>query len=266
MAAWRVTLLTFDFMLNAFGAGTVVAVVAGVVGYMLVLRSQAFAGHALAHMGFTGATGAALLGVSPFLGTLAATVAGGIGIGLLGQRETGRDVAVGMVLSLSLGLGLLFLHYTAQASGAAGLLFGNILGVDADTLWAMLALGILSLGALAIIARPLLFASLQPELAEAQGVPMQLVSVLFLVIAAVAVALAVQVVGVLLVFALLVGPAAAAQLWTGRPGRGMALSAGLALAQTWAALALSWVTDWPVSVWITASGAAAYLLAVLARR
>lgn len=266
MAAGRRTLFTHDFMLNAFAAGTVVAVVAGVVGYLLVLRSQSFAGHALAHLGFTGATGAALLGVSPFTGMLAATVAGGVGIGLLGQREAGRDVAIGMVLSVSLGVGLLFLHYTAQASGAAGLLFGNILGVDGGTVWAMAALGALSLVALAAIARPLLFASLQPELAEAQGVPMRLLSVLFLGITAVVVALAVQVVGVLLVFALLVGPAAAAQHWTGRPGRGMALAAGLALGQTWVALALAWVTDWPVSVWITLAGAAFYLAAASTRR
>lgn len=254
-------------MLNAFAAGAIVAVTAGVVGYVLVLRGEAFAGHALAHVGFTGAAGAGLLGVPPLWGTVAVTLLGGVGMGLLGERDGGRDTAIGIVLSAALGLGLLFLQfYTAGATGATALLFGNILGVDADTLWAMLGLGVLSLAGLGVIARPLLFASLQPELAQAQGVPMRLVSGLFLGIVAVTVALSVQVVGVLLVFALLVGPAATAQLWTGRLGPGVALAAALGLVQTWAALCLAWLTDWPASFWIASLGAAAYVASTLRGR
>ena len=152
-------------------------------------------------------------------------------MGLLGERLQQRDVAIGIVLALSLGLGLLFLHFfTAYATQATALLFGNVLGVDAATVWTLLLLGIVAVAALAAIARPLLFASLQPELAEAKGVSLRLVSVLFLAIVALAVAECAQIVGVLLVFALMVGPAAAAQrvttrFWTrhravGRTGAG----------------------------------------------
>lgn len=254
-------------MANAAAAGTIVAVVAGAVGYVLVLRGQAFAGHALAHVGFTGATGAILVGLSPLWGLLLMTVAGGIGMGFLGQRVGERDVAIGIVLTLALGFGLLFLHFfTAFATEATALLFGNILAVEAATIWTLLALGLLSLAALAAIARPLLFASLQPELAEARGVPMRLVSVLFLAITGLAVAECVQIVGVLLVFSLMVGPAAAAQRWTGRILPGVALAIALALAQTWLGLAAAALTDVPVSFCISLLSATTYFAACLPRR
>jgi zinc/manganese transport system permease protein len=195
------------------------------------------------------------------------TVAGGIGMGLLGERLQHRDVAIGIVLSLSLGLGLLFLHFfTAYATQATALLFGNVLGVSAQTLWTLLALGIVSVAGLVVISRPLLFASLQPELAEAKGVPMRLVSVLFLAIVALATAECAQIVGVLLVFTLMVGPAATAQRITTRLGQGLLLSAGLALAEAWLGLTLAFYTDWPTSFWITTLSASAYLLACVPRR
>ncbi len=256
----------YDFMQNAFAAVTVVAIVAGCVGSFLVLRRQAFAGHALAHVGFTGATGAVLVGVPPLWGLVALTVLAGIGMGLLGQRLQERDIAIGMVLSVSLGLGLLFLHFfTAFATQATSLLFGNVLGVGARTLWTLLGLGVASLAALAAISRPLLFASLQPELAEARGVSLRLVSVLFLAIVALAVAECAQIVGVLLVFTLMVGPAAAAQKLTTRLGAGIAAAVAFALAQAWGGLALAYWTDWPTSFWITALSAGGYLLASLPR-
>ncbi len=252
----------YDFMANAVAAGSIVAVLAGVVGYVLVLRGQAFAGHALSHVGFTGATGAVLLGVSPLAGLMLMTVAGGIGMGLLGERLGERDVAIGIVLSVSLGVGLLFLHFfTAYATQATALLFGNILGVEAQTIWVLLALALGSLAVLAVMARPLLFASLQPELAAARGVPMRLVSVLFMAVVGLATAACVQIVGVLLVFALLVGPAAAAQRWTGRVGPGVVLAVVLAVAETWGGLALADWTDCPVSFWISALSGVVYLLA-----
>lgn len=261
------SLFADDFMANAAAAGTVVAVVAGVVGYFLVLRGQAFAGHALAHIGFTGATGAILVGMSPLWGLVLMTVAGGVGMGFLGERVGERDVAIGIVLSLALGFGLLFLHFfTAFATQATALLFGNILGVEAATIWTLLGLGLLSLAALAVIARPLLFASLQPELAEARGVPMRLVSVLFLAVVGLAVAECVQIVGVLLVFALMVGPAAAAQRWTGRVLPGIGLSVAIALIETWLGLAFADWTDWPVSFWISLLSAAVYFAACLPRQ
>ncbi len=259
-------MLDYDFMRTAFAAAAVVAVVSGAVGYFLVLRGQTFAGHALAHVGFTGATGAFLLGIAPLWGLVLMTVAAGVGMGLMGERLAQRDVAIGLVLSLSLGFGLLFLHfYTAFATQATALLFGNVLAVDEGTVWTLAALGIVSLGALAVISRPLLFASLQPELAEAKGVSLRLYSVLFLAIVALATAECAQIVGVLLVFSLMVGPAATAQRLTSRVGTGILLSVALALAEAWLGIALAFETDWPSSFWITALSAGAYLLAALPR-
>jgi zinc/manganese transport system permease protein len=258
------TMFTYDFMQNAFAAAGIVAVVCGLVGFFLVLRAQTFAGHALSHVGFAGATGAVLLGIAPLWGLVALTLLAGIGMGLLGERLHQRDVAIGIVLAMSLGLGLLFLHFfTAYATQATALLFGNILGVDAATVWTLLLLGTAAATALAAISRPLLFASLQPELAEAKGVSLRLLSVLFLGIVALAVAQCAQIVGVLLVFALMVGPAAAAQRLTTRFWCGIALSVALALAEAWFALMLAYVTDWPTSFWITALSGCVYLAAVL---
>ena len=260
-------LLAYDFMQMAFLAASVVAVVSGAVGYVLVLRGEAFAGHALAHVGFTGATGAVLVGASPLWGLVTLTVLGGMGMGLLGKRLQERDVAIGVVLSVSLGFGLLFLHFfTAYATAATALLFGNVLGVDEATLWSLLGLGVVSLGGLAVIARPLIFASLQPELAEARGVPLRLLAVLFLGIVGLAVAECSQIVGVLLVFTLMVGPPAAAQRLTTGLWRGVGVSVGLALAEAWGGLALAYWTDWPTSFWITALSGAVYLAACLPRR
>ena len=259
-------MLDYDFMQNAFGAATIVAVVSGLVGYFLVLRGQTFAGHALSHVGFTGATGAVLIGVAPLWGMVALTVAAGVGMGAIGERLAYHDVAIGIVLALSLGLGLLFLHFfTAYAAQATTLLFGNVLAVDRATVRALLGLGVVSVGALAFISRPLLFASLQPELAEAKGVSLRLYSVLFLAIVGLAVAECVQIVGVLLVFALMVGPAATAQRMMSTIGAGLLLSAGLALLEAWAGIALAFYTDWPVSFWITALSAGIYLIAALPR-
>ncbi len=249
-------------MQTAFAASGIVAVLAGAVGYFLVLRGQSFAGHALAHVGFTGATGAVLIGLAPLPGMVLATLAGGIGMGALGERAQGRDVAIGMVLSVSLGLGLLFLHFfTAYATQATALLFGNVLAVDPPTLWSLLALALLALAGLALIARPLLFATLQPELAEAKGVSLRLLGMLFLAVVALTTAECAQIVGVLLVFTLMVGPAATAQRLTTRLGAGVALSVLLALAQAWAGLTLAFYTNWPTSFWITICSAVAYALA-----
>jgi zinc/manganese transport system permease protein len=257
-------MLDYDFMINAFLASGIVAIVAGAVGYFLVLRGQAFAGHALSHVGFAGATGAVLIGVSPIWGLLGFTLIAGMGMGALGQRLAGRDVAVGIVLTLALGLGLLFLHfYTAYATQVTALLFGNVLGVDRATLWTLLALGAGAIVALGVIARPLLFATLQPELAEAKGVSLRFVSLVYLAIVAVTVAECVQIVGVLLVFTLMVGPAAVAGRLSTRLSVAVALSCGLALIEAWGGIALAYWTDWPASFWITALSGAFYFVSLL---
>jgi zinc/manganese transport system permease protein len=259
-----ITMLHYDFMRTAFAAAAIVALVAGPIGYFLVLRGQTFAGHALAHVGFTGATGAILVGLSPLAGLVFLTVIAGIAMGFLGERLAQRDVAIGIVLALALGLGLLFLHFfTAFATQATALLFGNVLAVDIDTVWTLLALGVVSLAVLAVISRPLLFVSVQPELAVAKGVPARALSITFLAIVALATAECAQIVGVLLVFALMVGPAATAQRLTKNIASGLALAAALALADAWLGLTLAFYTDWPTSFWIAALSAAGYFLVVL---
>jgi zinc/manganese transport system permease protein len=254
----------YEFMRTAFVAAGAAAVLSGAVGYFLVLRGQTFAGHALSHVGFTGATGAALLGLPPLAGLVGFSALAGLLMGLIGEKWSERDVAIGMTLTLSLGLGLLFLHfYTSAATQATALLFGNVLGVDARALWTLLMLAAVSLVALGAIARPLAFASLQPELAEARGLPMRALSVGFLVIVAVAVAEAASIVGVLLVFALMVGPAAASRTVTRSLGAGVALAAALALGEAWGGLTLSFYTDWPASFWIAALSGAVYFTALV---
>lgn len=260
-------MLKYDFMLHAFAASGMVAIVAGLVGFFLVLRQQTFAGHALSHVGFTGATGAALLGISPIWGLLGVTLAAGLGMGALGEKLSGRDVAIGVILSLSLGLGLLFLHFfTAYATQVNALLFGNVLGVSVAMLKILAALSAVCLATLAVLMRPLLFATLQPELAEAKGVPLRLVSMIFLAVVALAVAACTQIVGVLLVFTLMVGPAAAAQNLTSRFNLGLLTAALLALAQAWLAIALAFYTNWPTSFWITAISTVFYGLSLLVRK
>ena len=188
-------------------------------------------------------------------------------MGALGEKLSARDVAIGKTLSLALGFGLLFLHfYTAFATQATALLFGNVLGVDRTALLSLTGLAALSVAALAFVSRPLLFASLQPELAEARGLPTRLLSTVFLGIVAMAVSESAQIVGVLLVFTLMVGPGAAARNLTPRFGLGVALSAVLALVEAWGGLTLAWFTDWPVSFWITALSAAIYAVSLLAAR
>jgi zinc/manganese transport system permease protein len=244
--------LQYAFMVHAYTTGIIVAVVAGVVGYFVVLRSVAFAAHALSHIGFAGATGAVVLGVSPVFGLLAFTIGGAIGIGTLGKRIHGRDVAIGIVLAWTLGLGVLFLSlYTGYATEAYALLFGQILGISQRDVYITLISAGVTLIAIAFVFRPLLFSSVDEEVAEARGLPVQLLSIAFMVILALAVSEAVQVVGILLVFALLVAPPAITEHITARPGRAIALSVLLALAFTLIGLFISYYVPYPVSFFIT---------------
>ncbi len=225
------------FVRNAYLAATLAAVCAGVVGYFVVLRRLSFASHALAHVGFTGATAAVLIGADLVLGTLLFTVATAIGMGLLGDKLRGRDTAIGTTLAFTMGLGLLFLYLSTKLSSmATNILFGDILAVSNQTVYLTVIFTAVSLVTLAVIYRPLLFASVDPDVAAVRGVPVRLLGVVFLVLLAWTVAQAVQVVGVLLIFALLVTPAAAAQHLTARPALGVAWSVVLAVVSVWAGL------------------------------
>ena len=249
----------YEFMTNAFAAAGIAALVSGIVGYFLVMRAQTFAGHALSHIGFAGATGAGLIGLAPLWGLLAFTLAAGIAMGALGERISNRDVAIGVILALALGFGLLFLHYyTSFATQATALLFGNVLAVDHSMIVTLAVLGAITLIALAAIMRPLIFASLQPELAEAKGVPMRFVSTAFLGIVALAVSVCAQIVGVLLVFTLMVGPPAAAQRVTTGLWSGLLVSGALAPGEAWLGMTMAFYTDWPVSFCIAVLSALVY--------
>jgi zinc/manganese transport system permease protein len=257
------TVFQYVFMTNAFAAGGIVAVVSGLVGFFLVMRGQTFAGHALSHIGFAGATGAGLIGLAPLWGLIGFTLIAGVAMGMLSERISNRDVAIGVVLALALGFGLLFLHYyTAFATQATALLFGNVLAVDQATIVTLAVLGAITLIALAAIMRPLIFASLQPELAEAKGVPLRFISTAFLAIVALAVSECAQIVGVLLVFTLMVGPPAAAQRLTTGLWSGLIVSVVLALAEAWLGLTMAFYTDWPVSFCIAVLSALGYFAAL----
>ena len=259
MATIITDMFDYEFMNNAFTAAGIVALVSGIVGYFLVLRGQTFAGHALSHIGFAGATGAGLIGLAPLWGLLGFTLAAGIVMGALSERISNRDVAIGVVLALALGFGLLFLHYhTSIATQATALLFGNVLAVDRNMIVTLAALSIVTLLALAAIMRPLVFSSLQPELAEAKGVSLRLVSTAFFAVVALAVSECAQIVGVLLVFTLMVGPPAAAQRVTTRLWSGLALAAVIALAEAWLGIVIAFHTDWPVSFCIAVLSAFGY--------
>ena len=256
------TMLSYAFMQNAFLASGIVAVAAGVVGYFVVLRGQVFASHALSHVGFAGAAGAVLIGISPLFGLIAFTVVAAIAMALLGERLGVRDVATGIVLALSLGFGLLFLNLQSGFAGrASAILFGGVLGTSPSMVWTLFGLAVFCVGAMVVISRPLLFASIQPEAAEATGISPRWLGVAFLTLVALVVAGSAQIVGVLLVFALLIGPAAAAAQLTGRVLTAVAMSVAIALGAAWGGLIIAYYTDWPTSFCITALASVAYVAA-----
>jgi zinc/manganese transport system permease protein len=245
------SLLAYDFVRHAFIAGTISAILGAVVGYFVVVRNVGFAAHALSHIGFTGAAAAALLGLNPLQGILFFTVGAGFFMGVQGNRLQRSDMAIGMVLSVSLGLGALFLSlYRGYAGQTQAILFGDILGVSSQQIVEMLVLSLLSLGGLAIFARKLLFASIQPGLAEARGLSLTAISIAFMIVLAVSVSLASQVVGILLVFTLVIAPAGIVLRLSRSFWRGITMSVVLSLIVVWTGLLLDCITGWPATFWI----------------
>jgi zinc/manganese transport system permease protein len=260
-------MLRYQFMVNAFEAGGLVAILAGLVGYLVILRRSTFASHALAHSGFAGGAAAALLGVNPVFGLLLFTMSGGAGMATLGRRASQRDLETGTVLAFLLGLGLLFvsLYRGSDANLVYSLLFGEILGISQTQVVITSITFVILLVVLAITFRPLLFSALDEDVAEARGMSMLGFNVLFLLLVAVTVSLAVQVVGVLLIFSLTVTPAAIAVRLSKRPTVAVALAVGIALAATWAGLFVAWYEQFPVSFFITSIVFLAYLVVRLAQ-
>jgi zinc/manganese transport system permease protein len=267
-------LLASDVFFRAFAGGTAAAVTASVVGYFLVLRAQAFAAEAFIDICFAGATGASLLGLAPLLGMIVFSLLSALSLGALGERARGRSVEIGMVLSFALGLGVLFLSiYTrtsaSHANAGMAILFGSILSVTAADILRMLACGALALAALAVIYRPLLFASIDPTAARARRVPLRALSIVFLLVLALGAAACSLVVGVLLAASLLIAPAAAAVRMTHRPLHSLFLSLAFSIFITWAGLLVSFIGPWrhpPIGFSISALAAVVYLVSTLLGR
>ncbi len=255
-----VHLLGYPFVQNAIAAGVVIAIVSGIVSRFVVARNMAFAVHALAELGFTGSAGAILVGVSPVIGLMAGTTITALFIGTLGVRVRERDAVVGVVMAFGLGLGVLFLTlYPHYATEAIAILFGTITGVSTSDVILLLVIGALTLVTLAVVYRPLTFATVDPEVAEARGVPVRGLAIVFLLIMAAAVAEAVQVVGVLLILTLLITPGASAERLTARPGRAAVYSVAIALTCVLGGILLALVTNVAVSVYVTSLSFALYL-------
>jgi zinc/manganese transport system permease protein len=251
----------YPFMQHAFEAGTIVAIIAGVTGYFVVLRRSAFTAHAFSEIGFAGAAGAVLIGIAPIAGLLLGSMTGGLAIAALGRRATNRDTQIGIVLAFALGLGFLFISaYKGYATEAYSILFGEILGISYDNVLLTLFAGMAILVGMAAVYRPLLFASLDEDVAEAKGLPTLFIGIIFLILVAVAVSFAVQVTGVLLIFSLMVTPAATAQYLARRPRRAIIISVAIALAVTWAGLFIGFYELYPVSFFITGIVFVLYLL------
>jgi len=265
-------MLAHEFMRHALVAGSAIAVACGLVGYLVVLRAQVFAGDALSHVAFTGALAAAALGSSIRGGLYAATILGGIVIGLLGDRARADDVAIGSFFAWSLGLGVLFLSiFTTRQSAGNGtggvhVLFGSILGLSRTDVVVSVALAGLACLLLLLAARPLVFATLDAEVARARGVPVRVLGLGFLALLGLVAAQATQVVGALLLLGLLAAPAGAAHRLTANPYRGLAVSAALALVSVWGGLSLAYaIPTLPPSSAIVGVATAAYLLSSVGR-
>lgn len=261
-------LWSLDSMVNAYRAGTIVAVLAGVVGWFLVVRRQTFAGHTVALAGFPGAAAAVYFGVGAVWGSFGCCVAAAVVIAALARPGNGglahESALTGVVQAFTLACGILFVSlYQGFLNGVDALLFGSFLGVTDGDVLVLAAVAVAVLGLLAVLGRRLLFASVDPDVAAARGVPARALGVVFLAVLGAATAEVSQITGSLLVFALLVMPAATAQRLTARPGRGLALAVAIGLAVTWLGLGAAYFSPYPIGFYVTSFAFAAYLAATL---
>jgi zinc/manganese transport system permease protein len=246
------------FMMNAWITATIVAVVAGVVGYFVVLRGSAFPAHAIPKGAFAGAAAASLLGISTLIGLGVFSILGAVGIGSLSRRGR-QDVVTALALVMMLALGAAFLSRTTEYEPQVySLLFGEILGVSSSQILPVAGLAVACIAAVAVIYRPLMLSSVAPEIAEARGIRSRRIEICFLLIVALATTVTVPVVGALLIFSLMIGPPAAARSLTSRPVLALLLAVVIALGTVWAAIALSYQYNWPVGFFVGVLGALSY--------
>lgn len=249
-----------SYMINAWEAATIVAIVAGVVGFFTVLRGSAFAAHAIPNGAFAGAAAASLLGINVLVGLAVFSVGGAGMIAGLGRRAR-SDVATALTIVLMLALGDVFLSRTTEyAPVAFSLLFGEVLGVSGGELAPTAAIAAVSIVVILVMFRPLMLSSVAPEIAETRGINTRRMNLAFLLVLALVTTMAVPVVGSLLIFSLLMGPPAAARSLTSRPGLALALSVALALATVWTAIAVSYATNLPIGFFVGSIGAFDYAL------
>jgi zinc/manganese transport system permease protein len=263
--------LEYHFMVNALEAGSIVAVMAGLLGWTMVLRREAFAGHTLSVMAFPGASGAALIGVPAAWGYFVACATAALAIGSFSGSErrswSEQSATIGAVQALALAAGFLFVSlYGGVLGGLENLLFGTFLGISDGQVLTLLAVAVGTLTVLGGLARPLLFASVDADVAGARGVPVRALSIAFLILLGLAVAATSQVTGVLLVFALLVMPAATAQAITARPLLSLALTVALGLLVVWLGLGIAYFSVYPAGFFITAISFAIYATVQIAVR
>jgi zinc/manganese transport system permease protein len=248
------------FMRNAFIGGALVAIAAGLLGYFVVIRQNAFAAHALAHIGFPGATAAILVGAPVTAGLAVFCIGGGLAIGFFGKRLADREVSTGTILAFATGLGVLFSSLASKsASTVTSVLFGNLLAISTDQLVVFALFTVLLALAMGVIARPLAFASVNPDVAEARGVPVRALGIAFMVLLALVITMAVQVVGTLLLFGLVVTPSATALAITARPPLVAALGTTIALGSVVLGLVLSAMWNLPPSFFIVSISFVAWL-------
>jgi zinc/manganese transport system permease protein len=246
-------------MANTWIAATAVAVIAGVTGFFAVLRGSTFAAHAIPNGAFAGAAGASLLGLNPFAGLAVFSVAGALGIAGLSRRSR-SDVATALTFVLMLGIGALFVSWSSQyAQEAYSLLFGEVFGISTDEVLPILGLGALSIAAIIIMFRPLMLSSALPEVAAARGVSPRRMELAFLLVMALATSMTVPVVGALLMFSLMIGPAAAARSLTARPVLAMSLSVVISLVTVWVGIVASYQSNWPLGFFVGVLGAVFFL-------
>jgi zinc/manganese transport system permease protein len=256
-------LVAYPFMVNALEAGTIVAVMAGVTGWFMVLRRQTFAGHTLSVIAFPGAAAASLAGVPVAFGYFSFCGLGALALaGIGGSRKSlsAESAAIGSLQALALALGFLFVSlYHGILNGLDSLLFGTFLGITTQQVTTLLLVAVVAVALVAIVARPLFFASVDADVARARGVPVALLGFGFLLVLGLSVAETSQITGALLVFALLVTPSATAHQLTSRPALGLALSVAFALAVTWIGLALAYFSIYPVGFYVTSLSFALYI-------
>ena len=255
----------YAFMQYALISGSIIAIICGIVSFFVIARRTAFAAHALGHISLTGASAAILVGISAISGQLIMNIISAIIMGLMGEKIKKNDLAIGIVLTFFLGLGayFLYLYQNSYAGSVMTILFGNILAVSPQQIWVLLILAFIVLIGLVVIARPLLFSSIDPTIAEAKKIPQKTLSVIFFVLLAITVSMACQIVGALLVFALLIGPGAIAAQWCGNFYHSLIASIVIALTAVWLSLAAAFYLNLPTSFCITMLITVFYLIGLI---